>query len=163
MRVSLNFRYTSSRMRVNIMEDDSVFEEEGEERDSFVQPARGLRSFALVSCLFVAVFELGNSQSGISVTISCSVVLLWAKDPDTFRFMINTDPQPFIITCWNLYFVIPSIQDLNCLYATETETAHCYAWWRRVDTAFVCSLVLWIRIRIRRTRMHLGLPDPDPS
>jgi hypothetical protein len=79
--VSLNFRYTSPRMRVNTMEDDSVFEEEGEgeERDSFVQPSRGLRSFALVSwlfsrtwklslhhhlvsCLLVAVFELGNSQ-----------------------------------------------------------------------------------------------------
>ncbi len=95
---------------------------------------------------------------------------LWANDPDTF--MINTDPQPFIITCWNLYFVIPSIQDLNCLYSTETETADCYAWWRRVNTAFVCSLVLWIRIRIRirRARMLLGLPDPirqdldpDPS
>jgi hypothetical protein len=40
-------------MRVNTMEDDSVFEEEGEERDSFVQPARGLRSFALVSWLFI--------------------------------------------------------------------------------------------------------------
>jgi hypothetical protein len=34
------------------MGDDNVFEdEEGEERDSFVQPARGLRGFALVRSL----------------------------------------------------------------------------------------------------------------
>jgi hypothetical protein len=45
-------------MRVNTMEDDSVFEEEGEERDSFVQPARGLRSFALVSWLFIRTWKL---------------------------------------------------------------------------------------------------------
>ncbi len=61
--VSLNFRYTSPRMRVNTMEDDSVFEEEGEERDSFVQPARGLRSFALVSWLFIRTWKLSFTSS----------------------------------------------------------------------------------------------------
>ena len=37
-------------MNGTVLGDDSVFdeEEEGEGRDSFVQPARGLRSFALV-------------------------------------------------------------------------------------------------------------------
>jgi hypothetical protein len=67
--VSINFRYTSSRMRVNTMEDDSVFEEdgEGEERDSFVQPARGLRSFALVSWLFIRTWKLSlHHHHGIS-------------------------------------------------------------------------------------------------
>ncbi len=45
-------------MRVNTMEDDSVFEDgEGEERDSFVQPARGLRSFALVSLAIYSNLE----------------------------------------------------------------------------------------------------------
>ncbi len=53
-------------MRVNTMEDDSVFEEEGEERDSFVQPSRGLRSFALVSFLLLRYSNLGISQSGVS-------------------------------------------------------------------------------------------------
>jgi hypothetical protein len=78
------------------MEDDSVFdEEEGEERDSFVQPARGLRSFALVSCLLVAVFELG-----IFLTLSCSVVdpgwLSQVPDPNFFHNgVLNTDPNFF--------------------------------------------------------------------
>jgi hypothetical protein len=36
------------------MGEDNVFEEEeGEERDSFVQPARGLRGFALVRLIYI--------------------------------------------------------------------------------------------------------------
>jgi hypothetical protein len=65
-------------MRVNTMEDDSVFEEEGEgeERDSFVQPSRGLRSFALVSWLFSRTWKLSlHHHHGIShyiTMLSCS-------------------------------------------------------------------------------------------
>jgi hypothetical protein len=60
-------------MRVNTMEDDSVFEEEGEERDSFVQPSRGLRSFALVSWLFSRTWNSRYIIMASLVTSSCSV------------------------------------------------------------------------------------------
>ena len=42
-------------MNGTVLEDESLFEGEEEERDSFVQPARGLRSFALVSYTFFAL------------------------------------------------------------------------------------------------------------
>ncbi len=83
-------------MRVNTMEDDSVFEEEGEgeERDSFVQPARGLRSFALVSWLFSRTWKLSLHHYGILLHNHAVLRIRDGYPGSRIRIFSITDPGP---------------------------------------------------------------------
>jgi hypothetical protein len=128
------------------MEDDSVFEEEGEERDSFVQPARGLRSFALVSWLFCRTWKLSLHHHGIScyIIMQCCGSGMVIPDPNFFHPGLGSISKSLNIL--TLKIVLSSL---------------------KFDPG--CSSRIWIDIffthpgsRIQESKKH-RIPDPDPQ